>query len=55
MQLIYLIDIFEDNFNIARNRFETDFLKVKKNRPPCCKETKEISIYTSLDQSIKKP
>ena len=27
MQLIYLIDLFEHNFNIVRNRFETDSVK----------------------------
>ena len=24
MQLIYLIDIFQDNYNIVRDRFKTD-------------------------------
>ena len=24
MQLIYIIDIFENNYNIVRDRFETD-------------------------------
>ena len=33
MQLIYLIDIFEDNYNIARDCFETDSVNVMKNRP----------------------
>ena len=32
MQLIYLIDIFEDNYNIVRDRFETDSVNVMKNR-----------------------
>ena len=32
MQLIYLIDIFEDNYNIVRDRCETDSLNMIKNR-----------------------
>ena len=32
MQLIYLIDIFQDNYNIARDHFETDSVNVMKNR-----------------------
>ena len=32
MQLIYLIDIFQDNFNIVRDRFERDSVNVIKNR-----------------------
>ena len=32
MKLIYLIDIFEDNYNIVRDRFETDLVNVIKNR-----------------------
>ena len=32
MQLIYLTDIFEDNYNIVRDRFETDSVNVMKNR-----------------------
>ena len=31
MQLIYRIDIFEDNYNIVRDRFETDSVNVLKN------------------------
>ena len=41
MQLIYLIDIFEDNYNIVHDRFEAD--------------SKEISIYISLAECIRKP
>ena len=32
MQLIYPVDIFEDNYNIVRDRFETDSVNVMKNR-----------------------
>ena len=52
MQIIYLIDIFEDNYNIVHDRFETDSVNVMKNRPLVAKK-KEISIYISLVQSIK--
>ena len=31
MQLIYPIDIFEDNYNVVRDRFETDLVNVMKN------------------------
>ena len=33
MQLIYLIDIFEDNCNIVCDRFEIDSVYLMKNRP----------------------
>ena len=33
MQLIYLVDIFEDNYIIVRDRFETDSVNVMENRP----------------------
>ena len=32
MQLIYPIDIFEDNYNTVRDLFETDSVNVMKNR-----------------------
>ena len=54
MQLIYLIDIFEDNYNIVRDRFETDSVNVMKNRPLVAKKQKEISIYIILAQSTRK-
>ena len=38
MQLIYVIDIFEDNCNIVRDRFETDLINVMKNRPLVAKK-----------------
>ena len=31
VQLICLIDIFEDNYNIVHDRFETDSANVTKN------------------------
>ena len=36
---IYLIDIFEDNQNIVRDRFKTDSVNVIKNRLLLAKET----------------
>ena len=32
MQLIYTIDIFEDNYNIVRDRFKTDSVNVMESR-----------------------
>ena len=55
MYLVYLIDIFEDNYNIVRDRFETDSVNMMKNRPLVTKKQNEISVYTSLAQSIRKP
>ena len=42
MQLIYLIDIFEDNYNIVRDRFETDSVDVMKNRPLVAKKQRKF-------------
>ena len=41
MQLIYLIDIFEDNYNIVGDRFETDSVNVMKNRPFVAKKQRK--------------
>ena len=38
MQLIYLIDIFDDNYNIVRDCFETDSINEMKNRPLVAKK-----------------
>ena len=43
MQLTGLTDIFEDNYNIVPDRFETDSVNMMKHKTACCKETKEIS------------
>ena len=32
MQLIYLIDIFQDRYNIVRDHFEIDSVNVMKNK-----------------------
>ena len=41
MQLTYLIDIFEDNYNIVRDRFETDSGNVMKNAPLVAKKQRK--------------
>ena len=54
MQLIYLIDIFEDNYNIVCDRFETDSLNVMKNRPLVAKEQRKfqyILAWISLSEN----
>ena len=40
MQLFYLIDIFEDNYDIVRDCFETDSVNVMSNRPLVAKKHK---------------
>ena len=52
MQLIYLTDIFQYNYKIVRDRFETDSVNMIKNRPLFWKETKEIPIYISFWLSL---
>ena len=42
MQLIYLIDIFEDSYNIVRYHFETDSVNVMKNRPVIAKKQRKF-------------
>ena len=56
MQLIYLIDIFDNDYNFLRDCFETDSANVIKNRCLAAKKQTNfgISIYISLAQSIKK-
>ena len=41
MQLIYPIDIFEDNYNIVRDHFERDSANVMKNRPLVAKKQRK--------------
>ena len=38
---MYPIDIFEDNYNIVRDRFETDSVNVMKNRPLVAKKLRK--------------
>ena len=54
MQLIYLADIFEDNYNIVRDRFETDSVNVMKNRPLVAKKQRKfqyILAWLSLSEN----
>ena len=54
MQLIYPVDIFEDNYNIARDRFETDSVNVMKNRPLVAKKQRKsqyILAWLSLSEN----
>ena len=54
MQLIYPIDIFEDKYNIVRDRFETDSVNVMKNRPFVAKKQRKsqyILAWLSLSQN----
>ena len=53
MQLIYPIDIFEDNYNIVRVRFEKDSVNVMKNRPLVAKKQRKsqcILAWLSLSE-----
>ena len=54
MQLIYLIDIFEDSYNIVHDRFETDSINVMKNRPLVAKKQRKfqyILAWLSLSEN----
>ena len=54
MQLIYLIDIFEDNYNIVPDRFETDPVNVMKNRSFVAKKQRKpqyILAWVSLSEN----
>ena len=42
MELIYIIDIFEDNYNNLRDRFETDSINMMKNRPLVAKKQRKF-------------
>ena len=59
MQLIYLIDVFQDNYNIAivRDRFKTDSVNVMKNRPLVAKKQRKfqyILAWLSLSDNHEK-
>ena len=54
MQLIYLVDIFEDNYNSVRDLFETDSVNVMKNRPFVAKKQRKfqyILAWLSLSEN----
>ena len=54
MQLIYLADTFEDNYNILRDRFETESVNVMKYMSLVAKKQRKFQ-YISLAQSIRQP
>ena len=54
LMLIYFIDIFEDNQNIARDRFETDSVNVMKNRPLVAKKQRKFQYLASVYQKAMK-
>ena len=54
MELIYAIDIFEDNYNIVRDRFETDSGNAMKNRTLVAKKQRKsqyILAWLSLSEN----
>ena len=54
MQLIYLIDIFQDNYNIVRDRFETDSVNVMRNMSFVVKKQRKFQyILASISLSEK--
>ena len=54
MQLISLADIFEDNYNILRDRFETDSVNVMKKMSLVSKKQRKfqyILVWLSLSDN----
>ena len=54
MQLIYLTDIFEHDYNIVRDRFEIDSVNMMKNRPLVAKKQRKfqyILAWLSLSEN----
>ena len=54
MQLIFLADTFEANYNILRDRFETESVNVMKYISLVAKKQRKFQ-YISLAQSIRQP
>ena len=54
MQLIYLADTFEDDYNILRDRFETESVKVMKYMLLVAKKQRKFQDI-SFAQSIRQP
>ena len=57
MQLIYLIDIFQDRYNIVRDHFEIDSVNVMKNKTLVAKQQwkfQYILAWLSLSNRIRK-
>ena len=56
MQLIYLADTFQDNYNILRDRFETESVNVMKYMWLIANKLSTWKFqYISLAQSIRQP
>ena len=53
-QLIYLADIFEDNYNIVRDLFETESVNVMNYMSLVAKKQRKFQ-HISLAQSIRQP
>ena len=56
MQLIYLNDIFQDNYNIVCDHFETDSVNVMENRSLVAKKQREfqyILAWLSLSENYE--
>ena len=54
MQLIYIINISEDNYNILRGGFETDSINIIKDRPLVAKKYRKfkyILAWPSLSEN----
>ena len=54
MQLIYLTDIFQDDYNILHDSFETDSVNVMKNRQLVSKKQRKfpyILVWLSLSEN----
>ena len=52
MQLIYLVDTFEANYNILRDRFETESVNVMKYMSLVAKKLRKFQ-HISLAQFIR--
>ena len=56
MQLIYLNDIFQDNYNIVCDHFETDSVNVMENRSLVAKKQRKfqyiLAWLTSLENHV---
>ena len=48
MQFIYLIDIFQDNYNIVHDHFETDSVNVMKTMTLVAKKQMQQELETRI-------
>ena len=54
MQLIYLVEVFEDSYNIVPDCFETASVNVMKNRPFVAKKQKKFQYILAWFSLLKK-